>query len=115
MNCQKISMQYAVLLATLGLALAGAANAQEIGNRPAAAEAGNRTTVALATGGQHHAPATMTPKAVSRSGETAGGRLGGLWHNVRHNLFKPLLLFFFLGFLVTILRVPFEFPDAIYQ
>ena len=35
--------------------------------------------------------------------------------NFRHNLFKPLLLFFFLGFLVPILRVKFEFPYVIYQ
>ncbi len=37
------------------------------------------------------------------------------WHNFTHNLFKPLLLFFYLGFLVPILRVKFEFPYAIYQ
>jgi hypothetical protein len=37
------------------------------------------------------------------------------WANFRHNLFKPLLLFFYLGFLVPILKVEFEFPYAIYQ
>ena len=37
------------------------------------------------------------------------------WHNFTHNLFKPLLLFFYLGFLVPILKVEFEFPYAIYQ
>ncbi|WP_368411283.1 sodium-dependent bicarbonate transport family permease [Paludisphaera mucosa] len=37
------------------------------------------------------------------------------WHNFRHNLFKPLLLFFYLGFLVPILRVQFEFPYVMYQ
>ncbi|MFO0958140.1 MAG: sodium-dependent bicarbonate transport family permease [Isosphaeraceae bacterium] len=36
-------------------------------------------------------------------------------HNFRKNLFKPLLLFFFMGFLVPILRVQFEFPYMIYQ
>jgi hypothetical protein len=36
------------------------------------------------------------------------------WHNFSHNLFKPLLLFFYLGFLMPILKVPFEFPPAIY-
>ncbi len=41
--------------------------------------------------------------------------VAGLWENVRHNLFKPLLLFFYLGFLIPILRVKFEFPYAIYQ
>jgi hypothetical protein len=35
--------------------------------------------------------------------------------NVSHNLFKPLLLFFYAGFLIPILRVKFEFPKAIYQ
>ena len=37
------------------------------------------------------------------------------WENFRHNLFKPLLLFFYMGFLVPILRVEFEFPHMIYQ
>jgi uncharacterized protein len=36
-------------------------------------------------------------------------------HNFTHNLFKPLLLFFYLGFLIPILRVDFEFPYVIYQ
>ena len=35
--------------------------------------------------------------------------------NFTHNLFKPLLLFFYLRFLVPILRVEFEFPYVIYQ
>lgn len=37
------------------------------------------------------------------------------WHNFTHNVFKPLLLFFYLGFLVPILKVEFEFPYVIYQ
>jgi uncharacterized protein len=37
------------------------------------------------------------------------------FENFRHNLFKPLLLFFYMGFLVPILRVKFEFPYVIYQ
>lgn len=37
------------------------------------------------------------------------------WDNFRHNLFKPLLLFFYMGFSVPLLRVPFEFPHVIYQ
>src|SRR5438105_7888489 len=36
-------------------------------------------------------------------------------NNVLHNLFKPLLLFFYIVFLIPILRVPFEFPKVIYQ
>jgi hypothetical protein len=37
------------------------------------------------------------------------------WYNFRHNLFKPLLLFFYMGFSVPLLKVPFEFPHVIYQ
>jgi uncharacterized protein len=37
------------------------------------------------------------------------------WENFRHNLFKPLLLFFYMGFLVPVLKVAFEFPHAVYQ
>ena len=36
-------------------------------------------------------------------------------HNVLHNLFKPLLLFFYAGFLIPMLKVKFEFPKAVYQ
>lgn len=36
-------------------------------------------------------------------------------HNFAHNLFKPILLFFYAGFLIPILRVQFEFPKVIYQ
>jgi hypothetical protein len=37
------------------------------------------------------------------------------WHNFTHNLFKPLLLFFYFGFLIAMAKVPFEFPNALYQ
>ena len=37
------------------------------------------------------------------------------WLNFTHNLFKPLLLFFYFGFLIPILKVRFEFPYVIYQ
>jgi uncharacterized protein len=37
------------------------------------------------------------------------------WENFTHNLFKPLLLFFYLGFFIPILKVQFEFPYVIYQ
>ena len=36
-------------------------------------------------------------------------------NNVIHNLFKPLLLFFYAGFLIPIFKVKFEFPKAVYQ
>ncbi len=35
--------------------------------------------------------------------------------NFRHNLFKPLLLFFYAGFLIPLLKVKLEFPKAVYQ
>ena len=41
--------------------------------------------------------------------------LAEFWDNFRHNLFKPLLLFFYAGFLVPILRVKLDFPHVIYQ
>ncbi|MEZ4382924.1 MAG: sodium-dependent bicarbonate transport family permease [Nannocystaceae bacterium] len=41
--------------------------------------------------------------------------LAELLSNIAHNLFKPLLLFFYLGFAIPILRVPFEFPKQVYQ
>ena len=37
------------------------------------------------------------------------------WSNFQHNLFKPLLLFFYMGFLVPILKVKLDFPHVIYQ
>lgn len=36
-------------------------------------------------------------------------------HNVKGNMFKPLLLFFYAGFAIPLLRVKFEFPKAVYQ
>src|SRR5271168_5580984 len=35
--------------------------------------------------------------------------------NFEHILFKPLLLFFYFGFLLPLLKVDFEFPYVIYQ
>jgi uncharacterized protein len=37
------------------------------------------------------------------------------WQNFTHNLFKPLLLFFYFGFLIPIMKVRFEFPYVLYQ
>src|SRR5262249_19659792 len=37
------------------------------------------------------------------------------WENFRHNLFKPLLLFFYMGFSVPLLKIAFEFPHVLYQ
>jgi uncharacterized protein len=41
--------------------------------------------------------------------------LSEFWQNFTHNLFKPLLLFFYFGFLIPIMKVRFEFPYVIYQ
>lgn len=38
-----------------------------------------------------------------------------LWGNFRTNLFKPLLLFFFVGLAIPLLKIHLEFPYAIYQ
>lgn len=35
--------------------------------------------------------------------------------NIAHNLFKPLLLFFYAGFAIPLLKVKFEFPKVLYQ
>jgi hypothetical protein len=35
--------------------------------------------------------------------------------NFLHNLFKPLLLFFYAGFLIPIFKVKLDFPKAVYQ
>jgi len=43
------------------------------------------------------------------------GLLKQTWDNFRKNLFKPLLLFFYMGFSVPLLKVAFEFPHVIYQ
>lgn len=47
--------------------------------------------------------------------EVSGGVFGQIWHNFTTNLFQPLLLFFFLGFAVPLLKVPLEFPKPLYQ
>jgi len=36
-------------------------------------------------------------------------------YNFTHNLFKPLLLFFYMGFLIPLLKVPFEYPHVLYK
>ena len=35
--------------------------------------------------------------------------------NFRKNLFKPLLLFFYMGFAIPLLKIAFDFPQTIYQ
>jgi uncharacterized protein len=48
--------------------------------------------------------------AAEKKEEESRSILAEFWYNFRHNLLKPLLLFFYLGLLVPILRVHFEFP-----
>jgi hypothetical protein len=47
--------------------------------------------------------------------ESLRSPLAEFWYNFRHNLFKPLLLFFYLGFVIVLLKVEFEFPYVVYQ
>lgn len=47
-------------------------------------------------------------------GDLVGG-LSDFGGKVLKNLFKPLLLFFYMGFTVPILKVAFEFPHVLYQ
>ena len=56
-----------------------------------------------------------TPEAAAEEPLSAGKMLSDFWYNFRHNLFKPLLLFFYMGFLIPILRVKFDFPYVMYQ
>ena len=44
-----------------------------------------------------------------------GSMLGSIATNFVTNLFQPLLLFFFMGFAIPLLKVPFEFPKSLYQ
>ena len=46
---------------------------------------------------------------------TAGSPLEAILKSFTSNLFQPLLLFFFMGFAIPLLKVPFEFPKALYQ
>ncbi|CAN5505358.1 hypothetical protein BH11CYA1_BH11CYA1_17450 [soil metagenome] len=41
--------------------------------------------------------------------------LTDFYNNFRSNLFKPLLLFFYLGFSIPLLKIAFDFPQQIYQ
>jgi hypothetical protein len=106
-----------LLLATLAPATAraeGGQGAVKAGDAKADLHAApkDRAAPQVATRVDHedvtHASAGSSPP-ITRS------IFGEFWHNFTHNLFKPLLLFFYLGFLFPILKVKFEFPYVIYQ
>jgi hypothetical protein len=62
--------------------------------------------------------AKVSPNAAGEAVTIEVTRIGLLkqaWDNFRKNLFKPLLLFFYMGFSVPLLKVAFEFPHVIYQ
>jgi hypothetical protein len=59
---------------------------------------------------------TIGPEKQLATGTTSERSvLGEFWYNFRHNLFKPLLLFFYLGFVIVLLKVQYEIPYVIYQ
>ena len=59
---------------------------------------------------------TINPEVTSGSSAASGRSvLGDFWYNFRHNLFKPLLLFFYLGFVMVLLKVQYEIPYVVYQ
>src|SRR5262249_50312628 len=72
-------------------------------------------TTALVTPGGAPARAGTPGAKAGPAEERHVSILAEFWDNFRHNLFKPLLLFFYLGFLFPILKVKFDFPYVIYQ
>ena len=53
----------------------------------------------------------LTPSAPP----VTGGALAQIANSFVTNLFQPLLLFFFMGFAIPLLRIPFEYPKALYE
>lgn len=68
----------------------------------------------LQRGDQAHISPNRTGEA-QKIDVTRHSLVAQFWENFRHNLFKPLLLFFYMGFSVPILKIAFEFPHVIYQ
>lgn len=101
--------------------------AQELTNTEFAVPISSKTIIEDVSGGKasmdHLAPGARV--IIVRDEDEAASKivveadtpnlLMDFWENFRHNLFKPLLLFFYMGFLVPVLRVKFEFPYVIYQ
>ncbi|MDB5345050.1 MAG: putative permease [Schlesneria sp.] len=63
-----------------------------------------------------HAQISPNPDGQARKIDvTRHSLVAEFWDNFRHNLFKPLLLFFYMGFAVPLLKIDFEFPRVMYQ
>jgi len=101
---------------------------EETGRRPISLRTDERTSVAA--GKSRGAAIDLvdleagTPLSVVHAGglattitvrPTTMSIIREFWENFRHNLFKPLLMFFYAGFLIPLLKIKFEFPYVIYQ
>src|SRR4029078_7179380 len=64
--------------------------------------------------GDHVAVVSIDGVNASAIEATRQSMVAEFWYNFRKNLFKPLLLFFYMGFSVPLLKVAFEFPPIIY-
>ncbi|NBP80583.1 sodium-dependent bicarbonate transport family permease, partial [bacterium] len=61
------------------------------------------------------AEATGVLRVRLHEAQEANSPLEAILNSFLSNLFQPLLLFFFMGFSIPLLKVPFEFPKALYQ
>lgn len=83
----------------------------EDSDKPAAVELKNIEPAAAEKAARKDSEKTATAGSV----KVQKSVLEEFFHNFKHNLFKPLLLFFYMGFLIPLLRVKFEFPRAVYE
>src|SRR6478609_9425647 len=100
------------LAGLLGIAVAAVLAFPSAADEPAAGKNGASAVSAdvkvdhpaAATTAEHQAgdPAAHTTPAATTEPKSI---IAEFWYNFRHNLFKPLLLFFYLGFLVPIFHV----------
>jgi hypothetical protein len=89
---------------------------EKTGDAGAGAGAAAESTEAKpSTGEEHGHGEAKTSDEAEEGGISVQKMLSEFWYNFRHNLFKPLLLFFYMGFLIPILKVKFDFPYVIYQ
>jgi hypothetical protein len=76
---------------------------------------GNAASLADLKKGDHASIVCAKDGTISEMAITRQSLLVQFWNNFRSNLFKPLLLFFYLGFSIPLLKIAFEFPQQIYQ